>query len=370
MNLKHFGGVVAAVSLAGALNLASPAWAQTPPPTRTIEGDQTSLGGTFELKTNEALNGDLTVMGGSAVLRSDSVVAGDLTIMGGSVIVEDNARITGDIAMFGGSMTNSGDVDGDITQFGGSVNIKESAQISGSFERVGGSRSIAPGASVGRSGVDIGQPEQPEQPAESAAEVAPAQPAEPTADARNPIQRALRNLRNTANLDEDDVNINIARDGKVFPGAIIITLLTLLCAVLIPRNVAQAVLLARSQALMTGGVGFLSLIAGAIVLGVASILIITIPITASIAFIAVVVGWTVTAQLAGEQVMRFFNRGNWQPLSVIIAGSLVMALLGAIPIIGDLLGVAFVSIGLGAFVLTRGGTRSYPVTSVGFPRQG
>jgi hypothetical protein len=368
MNLKLLGGLAAAVSLAGMLNLASPAWAQTPPPARTIEGDQTSWGGTYDLQGNETLDGSLTIMGGSAVLRRDSTVNGDVTIMGGSVIIEDDARIKGDVALFGGSMTSGGDINGDLTQFGGSVNVKESAQIDGSFERVGGSRSVAPGASIGKGGVDIGGENRP---AESAAEVAPPQPVAPTAEARNPVQRALRNIRTTIS-DNDNVNVNIGGDGKVIPGAIIITLLTLLCAVLIPRNIAQAVPLARAQTLMTGGVGFLSLIAGAIVLGIASILIITIPITAGIAFIAVIVGWTVTAQLAGEQVMRFFNRGNWQPLTVIIAGSVAMALLGAIPIIGDLLGMAFVSIGLGAFVLTRGGTRPYPLTGgmtgVGFPR--
>jgi cytoskeletal protein CcmA (bactofilin family) len=356
--LTLFGVLAAAVFFISQLGIAPAALAQTPTPTRTIEGDQISWGGSFKLQSNETLEGDLTIMGGDAVLRGDSVVTGDVTIMGGNVAIEEKARVDGDIALFGGTLTTAGDIDGDLTQFGGSVTLADSARVGGKFERVGGSRTVAPGADIQKGGVDIGQ-----SPAESAAEMAP--PAAkaaiaPTAEARNPVQRALRSVRNVLRNEGDDITIvNDDGNDKVFPGALIITLLAVLCAVLIPRNVAQAVMLARTQTILTGGVGFLSLIAGAIVLGVLSIMIITIPITLTIGVIAVITGWTVTAQLAGEQVMRFFNRSGWQPLTVIMAGSVAMALLGAIPIVGDILGVAFVSIGLGAFVLTRGGTRPY-----------
>jgi cytoskeletal protein CcmA (bactofilin family) len=358
--LTFFGVLTAAVFFISQLGIAPTALAQTPTPTRTIEGDQISWGGSFKLQSNETLEGDLTIMGGDAVLRGDSVVTGDVTIMGGNVAIEEKARVDGDIALFGGTLTTAGDVDGDLMQFGGSVTLADTARVGGKFERVGGSRTVAPGANINKGGVDIGRPL-----AESAAEIAP--PAAtaavaPTAEARNPVQRALRAVRDAIRDDGDDRDITVVNtdgDSKVLPGALIITLLAVLCAVLIPRNVAQAVMLARTQTILTGGVGFLSLIAGAIVLGVLSIMIITIPITLTIGVIAVITGWTVTAQLAGEQVMRFFNRSGWQPLTVIMAGSVAMALLGAIPIIGDVLGVAFVSIGLGAFVLTRGGTRPY-----------
>ena len=45
-----------------------------------------------------------------------------------------------------------------------------------------------------------------------------------------------------------------------------------------------------------------------------------------------------------------------------------MALLGSIDIVGDVLGFGFVAVGLGAFILTRGGTQRYvlnPATQPG-----
>ncbi|MCX6017658.1 MAG: hypothetical protein NTZ50_04005 [Chloroflexi bacterium] len=55
----------------------------------------------------------------------------------------------------------------------------------------------------------------------------------------------------------------------------------------------------------------------------------------------------------------------WTTNGQLIAGSLVMALLGAIPLIGGLFSFAFVALGLGALVLTRLGTREWKGTAVG-----
>jgi hypothetical protein len=157
-------------------------------------------------------------------------------------------------------------------------------------------------------------------------------------------------------------------EGKVIPGSILITLLAMVIAAIAPRNIAMAAQQLREQPLLSAGVGFLTLVAGSIVLGATLLLIVTICTNPLIALAAIGAGWTVTACIAGEYVMNAVKRSAWQPLMQILIGSFVIALLGAIPIVGDVLGMFFVAFGLGALVLTRGGTQLYsPLRNVGLP---
>ena len=168
----------------------------------------------------------------------------------------------------------------------------------------------------------------------------------------------------TGRLQDIGPNMNLDFNGngagwKVLPGALLITLLAMLVAAAAPRNIALAAQTLREQPILSGGVGLLSLVAGSIVLAVTLIFIITLCTNPFIALIAIGAGWTVTSRIAGEHLMRYLNRSNWAPLTQIMAGSAVLALIGAIPIVGDIAGLVFVSLGLGALVLTRGGVRTY-----------
>jgi len=128
---------------------------------------------------------------------------------------------------------------------------------------------------------------------------------------------------------------------------------------LLPRNIDRAADVARAQPLFVGGVGAFSLIAGAIALIVSLVLIVTLCINPLIAAAAIGLSWTVTARIIGAEVARALDRAGWTPTGQVAVGSLIMALLGAIPLIGNLFGFAFVSLGLGALVLTRLGTREW-----------
>ena len=131
------------------------------------------------------------------------------------------------------------------------------------------------------------------------------------------VDRIRDNLNRARDRFDGNVSFDNGNDGKVFPGLFMITLLAMIIAAIIPRNIMQAVELAREQPFLAGGVGVLSLLAGAIVLGVTLFLIVTFLTNPLIALAAIGIGWTVTARIVGEWVMGVLKRSNWQPLGII-----------------------------------------------------
>ena len=332
--------LLAPASSAHAQTPAQPAPSATPLPNanddrRVIEGDRTNFGGEFVLRSNETLRGNLAVFGGE-------------------VRLEPGSRVEGDVAMLGGKLIADGEISGDLSQLGGEVRIGSSAIVEGKAERIGGVRKVDEGAQIQQSGTDVEVPALPIPPIPPDVPEAPSAPERP----RTWWQRMTGRLQDIG----PNMNLGFNSNGagwKVLPGALLITLLAMLVAAAAPRNIALAAQTLREQPILSGGVGLLSLVAGSIVLAVTLIFIITLCTNPFIALIAIGAGWTVTSRIAGEHLMRYLNRSNWAPLTQIMAGSAVLALIGAIPIVGDIAGLVFVSLGLGALVLTRGGVRTY-----------
>jgi hypothetical protein len=322
-------------------NVASAQTVQPPTPTpaeprridedrRVIREDKIVPGGNFTLKSNETLRGDLTVFGGDATLEAGS-------------------RVEGDLNLFGGSADVFGTITKDVSVIGGKVHLRDGSRVEGDINRVGGDVQQERGAYVGGSGTALGGEGSKDQP-----RVVPSIPN----NVRPSFPSPMPNI-----VDRNNWNFNFDWGGftKIIPGSIIITLLALLVAALIPRNITQAVEVARKDWKYSLGIGALTLFAGTLFLGFTLIFLITFCTNPLIWIAAVVIGWTVTSRIAGEKTMQMTNQSNWQPLSQIVIGSVVLAFLGAIPVVGDIFGFLFVALGLGAFVLSRGGTQSYPL---------
>ncbi len=368
-----FPAALCALLLSGALLSAQPALAQTPTPTPApppiAQPAEDAAPAPAQNGDRRVIEGDKTVFGGDFTLHADETLTGDLAVFGGTTVLERGSVVEGNIALFGGALDAAGAVQGDLTQIGGTVHLRGSARVGGKVERVSGTRTQDPGAVVRSGGADIEipgvapippiPPIPPEAPELPVAPVPPAvaTPAEtgPRATIRNMIRRGPFGVI-TGNNSVGTSNRN---DWKILPGLPLITLLALIVAALLPKNIALAAQTAERHVLHSGGVGILTLLAGSILLGVTLIFIITLCTNPLIALAAVSAGWTVTAVLAGERVMHLFKKVGWTPMTQILAGSAALALLGALPIIGDLAGFLFVALGLGALVLTRGGTQVY-----------
>jgi len=147
-------------------------------------------------------------------------------------------------------------------------------------------------------------------------------------------------------------------------GAVLISLLALAIVALLPNNVTQAATVLSANWLMSGAVGALTLIAVPILAVVLAITICLIPISLLLILalvVAIIAGWTISARILGERVMHALHRNDWALIGQTVAGAVLLALLGAVPIIGGLIGFVATALGLGALVLTRAGTRPYPM---------
>ena len=330
--------VFAAMTVAAVIGWTQPVVAQTAtPPAPTVAPRATA----DDFADDRRIwRGDRAVFGESFVLRSNETLRGDLAVFGGDVSLERGSVVEGDVAVFGGNLNIAGRVVGDLVHFGGAVQMSESAKIEGRSLHIGGGRLIEEGAEEGERGEWILPG-----PLVPLATPMPFLVPEPLRSWTNDTQ--MRSMGDGSDL------------WKVFPGALLITLLALIVWALLPRNIDRAADVARAQPLFVGSVGAFSLIAGAIALIVSLVLIVTVCTNPLIAAAAIGLSWTVTARIIGDKSMQALGRVGWTPSAQIVIGSLVMALLGAIPLIGNLFGFAFVSLGLGALVLTRLGTRDW-----------
>jgi hypothetical protein len=327
----HFKLGFAAATAVAALALAQPATAQTvtpPRPTPTAAADEFA-------DDRRVLSGDQAVFGQRFVLRSNETLRGDLAIFGGSATLERGSIVEGDVALFGGSLDAAGRIRGDLVQMGGDVELRETARVDEESHRFGGSRRVAPGAYVRE-------------------------------DAQYEVMPRgwfVPNLTNPMHDGQTTTGWGWNADvWKVFPGSLLITLAALLAWAVLPRHIDRAVDAARARPLFVGGIGAVAWLFGAVALTISLVLIVTLCINPLVALAAIGLSWTVTARIVGAEVMRAFDRvgtREWQPTAQVVIGSLLMALLGAIPILGDLFGFAFTSLGLGALVLTHLGTREW-----------
>lgn len=330
-----FAGIAVAAILFVAQLSAQPVVAQTvTPPSPTATPDDYA-------DDRRILNGDRAVFGEGFVLRGSETLRGDLAIFGGDVILERGSVVEGDVALFGGSLRAAGRINGDLVQMGGEVELNDTARVEGQSIRFGGGRSVMPGAYMRE-------------------------------DAQNQMFTGrwfMPNfMRSMPGVDGRWDWGGLGSDiWKVFPGALLITLLALLCWAVVPRNIDRAVDAARARPMYVGGIGALALIFGAVALVVSLVLIVTLCVNPLIALAAISLSWTVTARILGAEAARAFDRTGWTPTGQVVVGSLLMALLGAIPLAGDLLGFAFTAFGLGALVLTRLGTREWRPAAGGPP---
>ncbi len=98
-----------------------------------FEDDKVIMGGNYILEEGETLNGNLVVFGGNVTLKTNSTVNGDTVVLGGSVT--SNGTINGNLVVLGGIVTlqSAARVNGDLTVLGSSIEQDPGAMISGNI---------------------------------------------------------------------------------------------------------------------------------------------------------------------------------------------------------------------------------------------
>lgn len=271
---------------------------------------------------------NLTISAGTSI---DSLLA-----FGCNVTIEEEATVRGDVADFGGNVAISGTVNGNIATFGGNISLASTAVVSGNIASMGGNVQRAPGATVNG---NINQ--------------------NPSGNVTPPIITpfAPYTLGRSFNYGFDFLGGIISALAFAALGALVV-----IFAPNATRRVSEAV---QAQPLNTAGVGCLTLILLPILgllliltlIGIPVALVLGILSAAAWAFGSIGVGL-----LAGEKILKAFQARDILPVVAVVVGVVVLIIIGHIPLLGWLISFVVGLIGLGAVVLTRFGTRTYPPT--------
>ena len=276
------------------------------------------IGNNYKLAAGQTLNHDLTVIGGNAVLEEDSTVNGDVSIMGGTVRID-------------------GLVNGDVSVMGGSVRLDDKAVVRGSLNQLGGSIDQSESAQVDGGSTDFDNPS-----------------FGPT----------------TMRAPQVDVNFNpITGPIMAIFQALALAALAVLVQLFAPSPMLRIGQATQTAPLIAGGLGLLSILVGPALLVIVSITIILLPV-GLLGFlllgIAVVFGWLAMGLLTGQHLARLFKQNWTDPVCAgvgALALSLVASLSNLIWCIGWFVPILISTVGLGAVILTRFGTRIYILTS-------
>ena len=287
-------------------------------------------------------SGGRVIAGGDVTLRPGEA-AGGLLILGGNVVIPEDVRVEGDMAMAGGNVRLDGVITGNVAIMGGA--LSGAGEVLGEVAAVGGSVSL---------------------PNIAAAPAEPAPPAEPPAPPEPPEPPVVdgRPERPPSMLDRLFGFIGSVVGALV--QAVAFGAMGLIVALFLPKPLQRTRAAAEADPLPAMGVGCLSIPVVGTVAFFFAIIIIGLPITAALALVMMVMallGWLAIGSLLGERLLKWADvrRPQFAATAAIGAAALSLAgsLLGNVPVIGGLM-VGFLWLwGIGAALLTFGGTRDY-----------
>jgi len=294
------------------------------------------------------------VLGGTYTLSSGQHLRGDLGVVGGSATVEEGATVNGDVMVAGGALRIAGRVNGDIAVFGGSVTLERSAYIDGDLVNIGGAVQRNPGSTVTgdvREGGDLEFP------------MGPGPLFLPGMDRST--------IGPEASLQQSPgqwLALALLRMIRTVIVILALAALALVVALLWPKGIERLGTTAMHQPVLVLLIGLLSWVVGLGLFVVLAVTICLIPIALLLGLVlgaAALLSWVVAGWLIGRKLLAMLNLRNATVVVEAAVGTLLLAviyfLFGIIPCTEFIFGLLIVSLGLGAIVLTRFGTRPYPV---------
>lgn len=329
-------------------------FAATPAFAQSSRGDQLCTGGNTTVHAEDVVD-SVVLFGCNATIQNGARVNKDVVAFGGNVTIEQGAKVNGDVVVFGGNVSVAGEVNRDVTLFGGVVTLESTAIVNGDAAVIGGMMNSKEGATVkgrvtkGESGFRVPD--------------APTAPTAPKLPSVTPTVVGGGLVGGLAGAAWAVVR------GILY--ALALAALGMLVVVFLPKQARQVIDVSQSAAMPSLGVGCLSLFV-AITLGVLFIITICGIPFGVVLFIALAVasafGWIAVGWLIGEKIMGSVNvRESWKtPLTAVTVGVLLLAAVSAVPIVGWVVSTFFGLLGLGAVVLTRFGTRPYPMPATAF----
>lgn len=282
------------------------------------------------------------IFGGNFTLKSGETWNQDVLVFGGTVSIEKDAKLDGAVVVFGGSVSVDGDVSKDVIVFGGAVKLGEAAHVHGDLVTVGAPLDRAEGAKV--DGEVANNPSGP-------GVVIPS----------GPIVTGNSGFLHIFNPVWDVLGL--------LGWSVLLALLAMLVVMFMPVQTQRVGETVVSQPLVTGGMGFLTVILAPLALLVLTITIILSPVAAIAAVIlvvAIIFGWIGFGLEVGIRFGSMLKRELPLPLAAGLGTFLLTLVADGIqflPCVGWLAPFVIALAGLGAVFLTRFGSRpaSLPV---------
>ncbi len=327
--------------------------------------------------------GDKIMFGDNFTLASGDTLNGDLLVFGGNVDVQEGSTVEGDVATFGGFVTIDGTVTGDVSVVGGSVKLGATAVIEGNLSTLGGSIDRHPDAVVKgntASGFEFGLGSDiitipglprfefgapgfvPRLRPEAQPEGLSPRGEMPRIDVEPPVPPRQG--------FEDWLLASFLRGLAAIAWAAIMAVLGVLLVVLLPQQGERVARTSRENAALSFGVGCLTQVLAIPVFAILAVTVCLIPL-ALVGLLLLIVGWLfgwlALGWLIGQQIAKGLKVQHPTPILEVIIGVLLLTLAWQLPNIVPCIGwfvswlIAIVagSIGLGAVILTRFGSRPY-----------
>jgi hypothetical protein len=290
------------------------------------------------------INEDKVVIGQTFVLKENQILNGELAVIGGSVNLMEGSLINGDIAIIGGVIDIEGTVNGDIHGVGGTINLENTARVTGSVYNFSTNLTQAEGAIIEGQQIaslpfdfgDFGTPNSPEI------------PKTPTSTGLGFLGKFLWAI------------LQIMAMGA----------LAMIVVLIIPKQTDRISRSITKQPFVHWGIGLLTSFTAPAVFLVLIVTILLIPLSIigiTIYSIAMLFGWISLGYTIGKKLFASSSQ-SLSPALLAGLGTIFLtavARLGAvIPCVGWLIGAVLSLFGLGAVILTRFGTREYPVNDI------
>jgi cytoskeletal protein CcmA (bactofilin family) len=304
------------------------------------------------------------VFGGNLTLKPEEKIEGDVVVFGGNVTVPASSKIEGSLAMFGGNANIDGKIEGDIAMFGGNINLGETAVVEGDIGLAGGKATVADGATVEGSIAELNGDQ---------GFTPPIPPIPP-----KPEFPGWEGWGH----DWDGTPSFFERIGRSIVLLLALAVVSWLVATFMPQQMKTVGDTVADATVVSFGVGLLTaVIVAASFLLVFTICLVCIPIIAFLmAGVAALFGWIVIGQIIGERLLTATGRPFPNFILSTVIGVTVLTVVAKMPVlswitciggvfwcISGLVTLVAGSIGLGAVILTRFGTRPYDPSSFSTP---
>lgn len=270
---------------------------------------------------------DIVIFGSNYTLLAGESIEGSLVVFGGNATVEAGATVNGDVFVVGGNVNLNGTVMDNVVVIGGNLDLGPTAVVNGDLVNPGGNITRDPSAQVLGSQVD---------------------------------EVGLGDFREYRRHWGD---MWVGRVWSVFQ-TLAVTAVALLLALFIPGHIRRTADTIAARPAASGGLGLLTLVATPFVLLITLITCVLPAFIFVLVVAACLYGWVALGYELGRR-FTVAMKLSWSPVVETTAGtfglSILAGLLGLIPCIGWLGGLALGSIGLGATVLSRFGTLEEPL---------